>query len=307
MRSNPQEKLRPTKWDDGSTTISNENRLDLFKNKIVNKKGGYIGVGTTQNFTLAAWARSEWIWLIDFTRIAVAANRLHIAFLKHSSSPDDFKRLWQLKSREEACQIIKTEYANDPELNYLLKTWSLASHFVRGRLYVLQHFYRTKRYSSWYTSQEMFLWAKSMAERDHIIALKGDLKGTTTFKGIAQKASEMGVDINVIYLSNAEEYFVFNKNFIKNMTSLPTGKEATLLRTMTIYKWIFPWAPGSDFRNLVGFHYNYMAMSDFKQWLQTSGKGRLLYDLVKESRVYGSSGLSQVLPIKQGELAKSNP
>ncbi|MCX7679799.1 MAG: hypothetical protein N2316_11370, partial [Spirochaetes bacterium] len=61
--STPEEDVTPTKWEIGNTIISNEDRLELYKKHIEDIGGGYIGVGGTQNFLLASWANSEWVWL----------------------------------------------------------------------------------------------------------------------------------------------------------------------------------------------------------------------------------------------------
>ena len=83
----PEETLKPTIWDTGDTTVTNEDRLEIYEPHIRGIGGGNFGVGSIQNFTLAAWAKSEYIWLMDFTRIVVAANKIHIAFLKRLKTP----------------------------------------------------------------------------------------------------------------------------------------------------------------------------------------------------------------------------
>ena len=89
-----EENLKPTRWDQGSTTTTNEDRLDLYIPHIQNMGGAYVGVGSIQNFTLAAWAKVEYLILMDFTRIVPAANKVHIAFLNAAKTPDEFKALW---------------------------------------------------------------------------------------------------------------------------------------------------------------------------------------------------------------------
>src|SRR5438105_2041756 len=55
---------------------SNEQRHDLFFDRIRGLGGGYLGVGADQNYTLAAVAAAEMVWLIDLDPAVVLLHRL---------------------------------------------------------------------------------------------------------------------------------------------------------------------------------------------------------------------------------------
>jgi hypothetical protein len=72
---------------------SNERRIDLFWNVIKDLRGVYLGVGTDQNLSLAARAKSELVILMDFDPEIVKVNRLHVFFLKNTNNYSEFKNL----------------------------------------------------------------------------------------------------------------------------------------------------------------------------------------------------------------------
>lgn len=90
LKETPQETLVPTKWDVGDTTVSNEDRLDLLIPHVQNLGNVYVGVGSEQNLTIAAWAKSDFIYLMDFTQIVVHANTITILFLQKSEKSYNF-------------------------------------------------------------------------------------------------------------------------------------------------------------------------------------------------------------------------
>ena len=288
-----EEELQPTKWDSGNTTISNEHRIDLFFKYIKNKGGGYIGVGTTQNFTLASVAKAEWIWLVDFTKIVAAANKIHIAFLKKSKTPRQFSILWEDYSRKKAHKIIREEYPKLKDYSFIFDTWRRSKRFVRWRFKCLRYISRKRRYKTWFTDIAMYNHIRDLAIRGHIKSLKGNLNGTTTMESIAEIADKMDVPIRVIYLSNAEEFFKsYTPQFKENINELPVDDNSILIRTATIYKWFYPWAPDSDYQNSIGFHYNVMPVSTFKAWLSMDHAKLELHHLLKSGKVIGKTGLS---------------
>ncbi|MBN1534461.1 MAG: hypothetical protein JXA20_17435 [Spirochaetes bacterium] len=304
FHASPQERLGPTRWDSGNTSVSNENRIDLFKRHIENLGGGYIGVGTTQNFTLAAWARSEWIWLVDYTRITVAANRIHIAFLRHAATPGEFERLWKVEAAPEAHTVLDREYEGDPELPYLKSAWGSIAKYVRWHTLVLRRVSSENRYGNWFTDSRIYDYIRDRALKGRIIALRGDLKGSVTMRGIAENAARMGVTVRVIYLSNAEEFFGnYSNQFIANMMALRIDERSILLRTLTVQNKLFPWAPGSELQNQLGFHYSVMPARYFVQWISRNA-GKSIFHLIQLARVRREDGFSEIFPAPAGKSLK---
>ena len=300
--ASPEETLQSTRWDGGGTTISNEDRYELFQSHIQNLGGGYFGVGSIQNFTFVSWARSEWVWLMDFTKVVVAANQIHIAFLKEAETPQIFRRLWSKKGKKEAYRIIYTEYHDAENYKFIRKTWKKARPFLRQRFRLLDQLTETYQYNTWLNDINNYTHLRKLALSRKIRALQGDLTGDITVKGIAAAAKNMNVKLRVIYFSNAEEYFKYktkkgalksgySKSFRESWIKMPFDEKSTVIRTVSFLKNIYRWPEGSEHSTDRGFHYNIMSGNLFQKWLaQKSPVG--VVTILKTSKNFGELGYS---------------
>ncbi len=301
FQQTPDETVKPTIWDTGDTTISNEDRLDLFYNNVKDIGGGYVGLGGTQNFLLASWANSEWIWLFDFTKIVVATNNIQIAFLKNSSDPESFIQLWNPKNAKKAREIISKEYMNHPEHKFILKALNKVSWFINKRFNILKMLTKKRNYKIWLNDQFYYDRIRKLALDGKILTLKGDLNGPVTIKGIASTAKKMKVNVRILYFSNAEEYFkTYSPQFRDNFTQIPIDDQSIVLRTVSIYRRLFPWSPDSEHSTDRGFHYNVMKASVLMQWLKDERHFRVA-DMLKTGKVDKTNGFSliDVYPVKK--------
>ena len=302
--SSPEEELKNTIWDVGDTVISNEDRYELFQSHIKDLKGGYFGVGSIQNFTFSAWARSEWIWLMDFTKIVVAANKIHIAFLKNAKTPDAFRYLWSRKGKTKAYAIIQNEFKSVKDYPFIRKTWRVAKSFLQKRFHLLDQLTQKRGYTTWLHNLSDYEHIRKLALKNQIRALRGDLNGSITVRGIADAAKKMKIKIRVIYFSNAEEYFKvklkgdhfkhgYPTTFRTNWLAIPMDKKSTIIRTISFLKNIYKWAEGSHYSTDRGFHYNIMPGELFHQWL-THKKLVSVRSIIKMSKNFGDDGYSVV-------------
>jgi hypothetical protein len=269
--ASPHERLVPTGWDAGSTTISNEARLELFQKVATDRGGGYVGVGSTQNFMLAAWANAEWVWLMDFTRIVVDANKAHIAFLEVSPTAKEFVALWQPARKADGLRILRRRYAKDPGLSKIEHAYSTAAKFVSKRFGQVVDWAKQRRYDTWLTDAKLYGRIRRLALRGRIRALQGDLNGSSTLCGIGEAAKRMGVVIRIWYPSNAEEYKVFRPykwTFRRNVRNLPADDRSLVLRTYTFSPSRLIWPKGWKGVSKVGFHYNAQPLRGFQHLLK---------------------------------------
>lgn len=267
FRETKMENNKPTIWDTGDTTITNEDRLDLFEPHVRDLKGGYVGVGSTQNFSLAAWAKSEWIWLMDFTKIVVRTNRVNIAFLQTAKTPAEFRNLWENQSQKEAFELIEKFYANDPQLNDYKKAWKTSKPYQQKRFRTDDKIHKKRGTKLWLYDQELYDHIRNLAIQGRIQAVEGDLRGETTVLSIGEQARKMGIVMRAVYFSNAEEYFVLKGQFRKNWLALPVDDKSLHIRTISVWKSKFPWAQDSHFSTDRGFHYAVQPMKNYQQWL----------------------------------------
>ncbi len=277
FHSSPEEEIKITKWDTGDTTISNEDRYDLFKPHIKNLQGGYLGVGSIQNYTFAAWAKSEWVWLVDFTSTVVFSHYVHFSLIKRSKTPRQFKQLWQKKYKGDVLYYIQEDYKDHPKYKNIIRSYYKAAPYLRKRFRTLNFLTKKMKYSIWLNNQRQYNHIRNLVRNKRIRALYGDLNGAITVQGIHQAAKEMDVSIKVVYFSNAEEYFRYyhnqkqrvgySRNFKNNWISLPSNYDSKLIRTWSILKSKYPWPKHSGYSTKRGFHYNVMEFDNFKEWL----------------------------------------
>ncbi|OCC30448.1 Uncharacterized protein GNX_0987 [Leptospira interrogans serovar Canicola] len=100
---------------------SNELRIDLFKPYIENLEGGYLGAGTDQNFTFIVWAKSKYVWLMDFDYTICLINRIHLLFFRIAVDPESYRELWARKNKHTSFEIIKKEWEKDHSFEKLGK------------------------------------------------------------------------------------------------------------------------------------------------------------------------------------------
>ena len=289
-----QEDLKPTIWDTGDTTITNEDRLDLFEPHVKDRGGAYVGVGSTQNFTLAAWAKSEWIWLMDFTRVVVATNKIHIAFLQECPTPEEFRKLWEPQSKEKALQVIEKHYAGQPDYDLIRKAWTISGPFQRKRFRYDDVIHKKFNFHGWLNSKETYDHIRGLVLKGRIQAVRGDLKGPITVKSIAEQAKKMGIVFRMVYYSNAEEYFPQAEDFRSNWTSIPVDEKSVIVRTISVYRGQLPWAPGSELSTDRGFHYVIQDAGHFQKWLEVGKEGLRIEDIVRTGETDRENGITLV-------------
>ncbi|MBE7439032.1 MAG: hypothetical protein HS115_11295 [Spirochaetales bacterium] len=296
FQNSPEEELKPTIWFTGDTTITNEDRLDLFEKHVRGLGGGCFGVGSSQNLSLAAWAKCDFLWLMDFTEIVVAANKINIAFLKAAENRQQFRRLWTKEARREALAIIEKEYANAADLKFIESAWAKSYPFQMKRYATDDKVTAKYNFALWLYDDSLYNHIRTMALGGRIRALKGDLRGPTTVLGIADAARRMNIVLRLVYFSNAEEYFTYGEQFRKNWTAIPVDEKSLIVRTISVEKHKFPWAPDSHLSTDRGFHYNIQPALSYQNWLKSPQKNLRSRDILATGQVDRENGFTLIPP-----------
>lgn len=261
-----------TVWDHGYTTISNESRLDLFIPHLPRETGGiYVGVGSVQNFTLAAWMRPQFILLMDFTGIVSLANRIHLAFFREAETKEAYLALWERENDAKAKEVLKKEFENQSDYTQILRTFGIARNYFSVYVKGMKRATEKYSYTIYYQDDESYLWLRRMALQGTMRAVKGNLIGTVTLQQLADFSTRNNIPVTALYTSNAEEYklfWPFPEQYRKNIYAMPTNEKSVMIRTVSFYQRQFPWAEGSDILVPLGFHYSVQKMDDFKAWLR---------------------------------------
>ena len=124
-----------------------------------------------------------------------------------------------------------------------------------------------------------FRWLQALFRAKQVVAVRGDLTARRTMRAVGQLAEEMKVPVRVLYLSNAERYFPWTRDYRKNVLALPFDERTVVLRTTGMGRW----------GDLDPFWYVNQKGSDFKEWIQApkvKGFQSLLKLLKKTEKKY---------------------
>jgi len=258
LLAGPEDTLTPTPIH---YVKSNEVRHDVWFPYLRGKGGAYLGVGSDQNYTVAAAARSELIFLSDIDRSVVDLHRVYEVLIEASDTPELLLGRFEESAAAASRALLEAAFADlpEPERRRIVRLYSAARETV---LIHLRHVIKRKQgevASTWLSDPAMYEHIRALFQADRVRAMGGDLTGTSSLQTAAAAARELGVPFAVIYLSNAEEYFDYTRQFIANFEAFPLAEGAVLLRTIYNKQWVHAdqlWAyqvqPLADFKRRLG-------------------------------------------------------
>ena len=264
---------------------SNERRIDLFRPHVERIGGAYVGVGTDQNFTFIAWARSPVAYLMDFDSVIVYVNRLHFLFLKESPDYAAFKKMWDRASRKETAELIRQRLGNAPDYAKYVEAYDVALRGYSGvpdRLKELEWMSSHFGFRSFHNDDADYQYIRQMAVDGRIQAVLGDMNGETTFREISASAKRLNVPIRLVYLSNAEEYFRYPQPFRITIQELFTDEKGMIIRTVTAGAKEFGYPEGEKFVETHPFHYNLQNIKKMAVWMKDAPHPLWVYDMLKK-------------------------
>lgn len=266
---------------------SNERRIDLFAPHIQNLGGGYIGVGTDQNFTFIAWAKSEYAWLMDFDYVSVDVNRIHMFFIRQAPGYAEYRELWDRKNRTSSFKLLEDRFGAEPDFYRIRNAWKVAHrnwNDVPERLRELDMMSKRFGLSTFSNNPADYTYIRTMILENRIQAVPGDLKGGVTMQNIAVSARRMEMPIRLVYTSNAEEYMRFPDGMKANMLALPSDAKSLIIRTTTTgTRSVLGYPEGEKFPDDFPFHYNMQPLLVYQAWMRKDGEFRVL-DMIKHNR-----------------------
>jgi hypothetical protein len=240
---------------------SNEVRHDVWFPYIRGVGGAYLGVGSDQNYTVAAAARSELMFLSDIDRSVVDLHRIYEVLIEASDTPEALHARFDRGHEAESAALLDSGFAALPEAERrrLVRLYRNARETVYRHL---RHVIKRKRNgepSSWLSDPTMYDHIRALFLADRVRPMGGDLTGTSSLQTAAAAARALGVPFRVIYFSNAEEYFDYTRSFIANIQAFETDERSVLLRTIYAKDWVHAdqlWAyqvqPLADFKRRLG-------------------------------------------------------
>ena len=260
--------------------VSNEMRQYHFRAAIDHLGGVWVGVGADQNYTMGGWARPSLLVLMDFDQVIVDLHAVYrVAFLE-AESPEKFLKLWHRKNRKRFVELIKKTYSDDRRRRIrALNALRLARRAVVIRFGKLLKSCSTAQQAFFLTDPEQYAHLRELYLTDRVLALRGDLTSRWAMRGLAEVLKQQNRIVRAVYLSNAEQYFGYSKNFRRNLRAQPIDEWSLVLRTRPTgaeYTYILQW-----------FH-------NFKRWLALPGVRNVRF-IVPRKQVNWRQPLLQVL------------
>jgi hypothetical protein len=275
---------------------SNEWFHSLLKDVLQNRGGAYVGVGSDQNYTMAALARSELMLLIDFDARIPWVHRIYGVLISASATPDELVARFAPEQLEASMQLLREGLAGDPQ------AVTIARHFAKLNTRWFRYVERVRRLEvSWLGDPALYAHVRNLFRAGRVVSRNGDLTGTATLRAIADAAIKLHTPVRIVYFSNAEQFFKYGKTFRESMELLPTDEHSVVVRT--VHHWRLQTAKPNDYTE---WHYMVQDFPDFKARMDAGYRSsfRLVRD-VAVHRAESASGdslslLTAKVPIHAG-------
>jgi hypothetical protein len=239
--------------------ISNEDHLELFHDEVKDKGGLYLGVGSDQNYLMAAWARAEVLVLMDFDQSIVDLHRVYRLLFRAAETPGDFLRLWRPESRAEVRRLIQEGASNRLERAGMLRAFGTARGAVERRLNRVVEQMAKASLPCFLVDAAEYAHLRRLYQEDKVFMVRGDLTARRTVSAIGRAAEQAGLKVGVLYLSNAEQYFLYDAKYRSNIRALPLDEHSVVVRTSG--------QRGVTHVKGTYYHYNTQSGSSFVAWL----------------------------------------
>ena len=285
--------------------VSNEHNHQVWKSYIDQIGGAFIGVGTDQNFLLAGWARPQLLILMDFDGMIPVLHEIYEYFFTISASPEDFVKRWHKHYATDSTTLLKAYFDQQIQMKQveLKLSASKAKRWVRSRMKVYKTIraliyrrlqrvikkYKKLKIKTFLNDQEQYDFIRALWAQGRVIYIRGDLTADLTMLDLAQVLKKMNLSLNVLYVSNAEQYFKITPQYRRNLLALPWGEKSALLRTMG---WRILGFMNEDEK----YHYNLQTGSNLSYWMKNvrvSKAGRMILRKKTKTSIAGYTLLDQ--------------
>ena len=235
--------------------VSNEDRPDRFHHAVNARGGVLVGVGTDQLYVYAGWAKSSILIPMDFDKTVVDLHRIYMLLFTKAETPERFIQLWH-KKNETTLKGWLDSYEPDPalrkRLGYALK---IGRQLVYARLKRLHRTYKGSKTPTFISDQAQYDHLVSLVKGGRVRPVRGDLTKKGCLLSIGEALKKLDQKLDLIYLSNAEQYFEFDEVYRENFREIPVDDASLVLRT----------APRNKGRGY--YRYETQRTVDFQAWL----------------------------------------
>ncbi len=205
---------------------SNEHRHDLWFSAVAGRGGAFLGVGSDQCYSIAAAQGAELVFLVDYDPLVTRLHRALASLIREC--PDAACLRARLEPSAEAASAAHITAA----LGDGWESERTARAFLVHRPLLRAHLAGLSAVPSWVSRADWYAHLHRLAREDRLVARTADLRGPSTLRAVGRAARREGVRFEVLYLSNAEEYFDYEPRFVANLEALPASDRALVLRTL---------------------------------------------------------------------------
>ena len=184
---------------------SNERRHDLFFSALNRLGGGYLGVGADQNYTLAAVAQAELVFLVDIDAEVIRWHKIYAALIPLAESPQSLLKLLHPRAEPTVRSALQARWG--AEATELLHSYRYFRGMLSAHLSREQQVSRNGRAATWLSDPVLYARIRELQIGRRVIARVGDLHGEHTLVGLGQAARALNVTVRTVYLSNVEQWF----------------------------------------------------------------------------------------------------
>jgi hypothetical protein len=237
--------------------VSNERRLDLFADGVRDLGGVYLGVGSDQSYVLAGWARAELAVIVDFDEDVVDLHAVYGVLFSSAETPGDFRALWTEAGARRAEAALERAIPDRTRRTRLLELYRAARPHVSARFDALRE-KLSEAGERWFLDDPtQYAHIRALHRSGRVIAIRGDFRRDGVLPGVARTLEETGLRVRVLYLSNIEQYFMYDRTYKENLLALPVDERSIVLRTL----------PGRP----AGFEYIEQSATSLHAWLRRRG------------------------------------
>ncbi|MGH1342220.1 MAG: hypothetical protein ACRBN8_11745 [Nannocystales bacterium] len=218
---------------------SNERRHDTWFPYVKDLGGAFVGVGPDQCYTVAAAQGAELMFLLDIDHMVVDVHNNYEVLIEASESPDELHQRFNATEQDASLALLEEAYADvDKKTRRLrLQTYRASRETIFRHLKHVIDRHQGDARTSWLSNPDYYTHIRTLFQNDRVRVMDGDLTGADTMTSVGIAATKLGVPVRVLYLSNAEEYYKYNKQYLANIAGLPGDSQSLVLRTIYNKEW----------------------------------------------------------------------
>ena len=215
---------------------TNEWHHEVWLPYIRRLRGAYVGVGSDQGMTFIAAARAKIAWMIDYDPNVVRINQVHRILILASKDRKTYLARWDAAQKAATVALIAKQCGATPaSCQHLGRAYVWTRKTISRYLHHMMRVGKHRRFH-WLHRDADYAYIRAMFQAGRIRILGGDLLKARTLVGLGAAARRLHLPIRVLYLSNAEEYWRYPKQFRANIKALFFDAKSVVLRTRTSKK-----------------------------------------------------------------------